>query len=265
MGMAKWKDPWTGQKRPLFVYGVVPYAPAIGAAGVLEVARLCTQPTPACSTAVAQGIRRRSPRKLAAGQPVEAEVNGCGGSRSSARPRSGPTSPSTATSSPATRTSCAFSPAARRALSTWASSGFARGPTSSKSRPSWQDASGADLMVLTIDEMIVRETDFLLQLPADQLHLHARGRRRLPGRLRDRLPGALHRREQPPAAVRHAQGDRLLRRLPAPRCLEESLILSVLGYLPGAVLAWFLYAFTVKVTNLPMQMTAVAGGLDPVA
>jgi putative ABC transport system permease protein len=30
-GMVKWKDPWTGQKRPLFVYGIVPYRPAIAA------------------------------------------------------------------------------------------------------------------------------------------------------------------------------------------------------------------------------------------
>ena len=45
--------------------------------------------------------------------------------------------------------------------------------------------------------------------------------------------------------------------------MEESLILSLLGYLPGAVLAWLLYAFAVKVTNLPMQMTAGARRFDP--
>ncbi len=36
MGTVKWKDPETGEKRPIFVYGVVPYAPAISAAGVIE-------------------------------------------------------------------------------------------------------------------------------------------------------------------------------------------------------------------------------------
>ena len=43
--------------------------------------------------------------------------------------------------------------------------------------------------------------------------------------------------------------------------LEESLILSVLGFLPGAALAWGLYAITVKATNLPLQMTWARGAL----
>ena len=43
--------------------------------------------------------------------------------------------------------------------------------------------------------------------------------------------------------------------------LEESLILSVLGFLPGAAMAWGLYAITVKATNLPLQMTTARGAL----
>ena len=36
MGTVKWRDPWTLDKQPLFVYGVVPYSPAIHAPGVME-------------------------------------------------------------------------------------------------------------------------------------------------------------------------------------------------------------------------------------
>ena len=34
-GTVLWRDPWTGE-RSLFVYGIVPYAPAIGVPGVIE-------------------------------------------------------------------------------------------------------------------------------------------------------------------------------------------------------------------------------------
>ena len=76
MGMAKWRDPWTRDKQPLFVYGVVPYSPAIRAPGVMEAAGLLHE-TDTClfDTHVAQGIRpgRRQGRRRRA---VEAEVNG---------------------------------------------------------------------------------------------------------------------------------------------------------------------------------------------
>ena len=134
-GTARWKDPWTGQKRPLFVYGIVPYAPAIGTDGVLASARLLH----AADTCLFDLRRGRSsagwPRSSPRAGPwrPRSTVNGSG---PSARPRSGPASPSTATSSPATRTSPACSPAARRARSTSAWSGSARGPTRNRSRPS---------------------------------------------------------------------------------------------------------------------------------
>ena len=54
---------------------------------------------------------------------------------------------------------------------------------------------------------------------------------------------------------------RTLDELRATSLEQERLILSLLGYFPGAVLAWLLYAFAVKVTNLPMQMTGGRGAL----
>jgi putative ABC transport system permease protein len=41
--------------------------------------------------------------------------------------------------------------------------------------------------------------------------------------------------------------------------LEAALILSVLGYCPGVVLAGGLYVLTAKATSLPMQMTVFRG------
>ncbi len=133
-GTVRWKDPWTGEKRPLFIYGIVPFAPAFAAEGVLESsARLH-----AADTCLFDIRSRREfagvAAKLAAGAPVAAEVNG------------------------------------RRIKAMGYSDGY-------------------------------------------------------------------------------------LQRV----VLDESLILSVLGYVPGALLAWLLYAFTVGATNLPMRMTLSRG------
>jgi putative ABC transport system permease protein len=46
-----------------------------------------------------------------------------------------------------------------------------------------------------------------------------------------------------------------------PIVLNEWLILSVLGYVPGVALAWALYASTVKATNLTMRITLEHGTL----
>ena len=36
--------------------------------------------------------------------------------------------------------------------------------------------------------------------------------------------------------------------------LKEALILSVVGYLPGLLVAWWLYGVTAAATSLPMQL-----------
>jgi len=43
--------------------------------------------------------------------------------------------------------------------------------------------------------------------------------------------------------------------------LKEALILSVLGYVPGFVMSWFLYIQTEKATGLPIAMTAQLAAL----
>ena len=216
-GMAKWKDPWTGDKRPLFVYGVVPYAPAIEAPGVIGVrGPACTRPIPACSTASRVRSSAQVAAKLAAGEPVEAEVNGAADQgrrhdhdRGQLRRGRQPGHQRRQLPPPS-------SPVGRPARSTSAWSGSARGRRAAGQGRAAQ-ALRRDLLVLTIDEFIDREKDFLLRSRPINFIFTLGAARRLPRRLRDRLPGAVHRREQPSAAVRHAQGDRLLRRVPATR------------------------------------------------
>ena len=75
-GTVLWRDPWTGAKRSLFVYGIVPYAPAIGVPGVTESAG----PLHEADTCLFDTRSRKEfdtvLEKLAAGQQVAAEVNG---------------------------------------------------------------------------------------------------------------------------------------------------------------------------------------------
>ena len=75
-GTVLWRDPWNGAKRSLFVYGIVPYAPAIGVPGVTESAG----PLHEADTCLFDTRSRKEfdtvLEKLAAGQQVAAEVNG---------------------------------------------------------------------------------------------------------------------------------------------------------------------------------------------
>jgi putative ABC transport system permease protein len=76
-GTVQWRDPWTGSKRSLGVYGIAPHAPAIAVPGLAEAtgplheADTCLFDTPTRS-AKEFGVVLK---KLKAGEPVEAEVN----------------------------------------------------------------------------------------------------------------------------------------------------------------------------------------------
>ncbi len=118
---------------------------------------------------------------------------------------------------------------------------------------------GFDLLVMTIPEVIARETDFLLRSrPINFVFTLGAGVGFLVGFaivyqvLYTDVSNHL-----PQYATLKAIGysDLQLQRV----VLVESLILSVLGYVPGTVLAWGLYAFAVKVTNLPMRLTQERG------
>src|SRR5262245_42152189 len=76
-GIVQWRDPWTGSKRSLGVYGIVPHAQAIAVPGLAE----STGPLHEADTCLFD-TRTRSRKefgkvlkKLEAGEPVAAEVN----------------------------------------------------------------------------------------------------------------------------------------------------------------------------------------------
>ncbi len=76
MGTAKWRDPWTMDKQPLFVYGVVPYSPAIRRPGSWKPPANCTRRIPACLTPMSRKEFGQVAAKVAGGERVEAEING---------------------------------------------------------------------------------------------------------------------------------------------------------------------------------------------
>src|SRR5260370_13284955 len=76
-GIVQWRDPWTGSKRSLWVYGIVPHAQPIAVPGLAE----STGPLHEADTCLFD-TRTRSKKefgmvlkKLKAGEPVAAEVN----------------------------------------------------------------------------------------------------------------------------------------------------------------------------------------------
>ena len=121
-----------------------------------------------------------------------------------------------------------------------------------------QKLYGPDLLVLTIAEFIEREKDFMLRSrPINFIFRLGAGVGFLVGfAIVYQVLFTDVSNHLPQYATLKAMGysDGYLQRV----VLEESLILSVLGYLPGAVLAGVLYAFTVQATNLPMRMTRVS-------
>ncbi len=118
---------------------------------------------------------------------------------------------------------------------------------------------GLDLMVLTVQQMMDRETEFLLKSrPINFIFTLGAAVGFLVGfAIVYQVLFTDVNNHLPQYATLKAIGysDGYLRRI----VMEESLILSLLGYLPGAALAWCLYAFAVKVTNLPMSMTLDRG------
>jgi putative ABC transport system permease protein len=259
-GMVKWKDPWTGQKRPLFAYGIVLYAPAIEADGLIESAGLLHE-----ADTCLFDIRSRKEfagvaAQLAAGQPVAAEVNGR---------RIRVVGATTIGASFAVDGNLVTSDANFLRLFPGRPPGsidvglvrLRSGADQPRVKVELRELYGADLLVLTIGEFIDREKDFLLRSrPINFIFTLGAGVGLLVGFaivyqvLFTDVSSHL-----PQYATLKAIGysDGYLRRI----VLHESLVLSVLGYLPGALLAWSLYAVTVKATNLPMRMTLTRGVL----
>ena len=257
---ARWKDPWTGEKRPLFVYGIVPYAPAIGTAGVVESARLL-HPADTCLFDLrARPEFRQVAAKLAAGEPLAAEVNGR---------RIWVVGTTAIGANFAVDGNLVTSDANFARLFPGRPPGsidvgvvrLRPGADEKQVKAELQAIFGSDLLVLTIDEFSERAKDFLLRSrPINFIFgLGAAVGFLIGFAIVYQVLFTDVSNHLPQYATLKAIGysDGYLRRI----VLEESLILSVLGFLPGAALAWVLYAVTVKATNLPLQMTLARGAM----
>jgi putative ABC transport system permease protein len=163
MGMVKWKDPDTGEKRPLFVYGVVPYAPALSALGAIESTALLRE-TDTCLFDI------RSRREfgqvaamLAKGRPVDAEVNGLRHIKVVGTTTIGA---NFAVDGNVVTSDANFSRMFPGRPPGSVDVGVVRlraGAEKEQVKTELRTLYGSDLLVLTIPELIERETDFLLK------------------------------------------------------------------------------------------------------
>jgi len=255
-GIVQWRDPWTGSKRSLFVYGVVPHAQAIAVPGLAE----STGPLHEADTCLFD-TRTRSRKefdmvlkKLEAGEPVEAEVN--------AR-RIKVVGTTTIGASFQVEGNLVTSDANFIRLFPERSPGaidvgavrLRPGADPRHVQADLQRIYGSDLLVLTIDEFTARETDYLLRTrPIGFIFSvgtvvaffvgFAIVYQVLFSDVNNHLP-------QYATLKAIGYADSYLRMI----VLQEGIILSLLGYFPGAVLASGLYALTAKAQGLPMQMT----------
>jgi putative ABC transport system permease protein len=257
-GMVRWKDPATGDKRPLFAYGIVPYAPALNAPGVVE-SETGMHAADTClfdlrARPEFQGIAAQ----IAAGEPLSAEVNG----RRLWVVGSTAIGANFAVDGNLVTSDANFFRLFPGRLPGSIDVGVVRlvpGSDVKQVQAELQKLYGGDLIVLTIAEFADRATDFLLRSRPINFIFSL-------GAFVGFLVGfaivyqvlftdvSNH---LPQYATLKAIGysDGYLRGV----VLQEALILSVLGYVPGAALAWAFYAVAVKATNLPMHMTSARG------
>jgi putative ABC transport system permease protein len=261
MGMAKWRDPWTRDKQPIFVYGIVPYAPAIAAPGVTEAASLLHETDTCLFDSRSRKEFGQVATKVTSGQAVEAEVNELRRMKVVGTTAIGANFAVDGNMVTSDVNFLRLFPGRPPGSVDLGVVRLARGASAQQVKSELAKLFGDDQLVLTIDEMIERETDFLLKSrPINFVFTLGAAVGFLVGfAIVYQVLFTDVNNHLPQYATLKAIGytDGYLRRI----VMEESLILSLLGYLPGALLAWGLYAFAVKVTNLPMQMTASRGGL----
>jgi putative ABC transport system permease protein len=259
-GTVIWRDPWTGAKRSLFVYGVVPFDPAIGVPGVTERAGALHE-----ADTCLFDIRSRQEfetvlEKLAAGQPVAAEVNG----RRVNVVGTTTIGASFDVDGNLVTSDANFSRLFPQRAPASIDLGVVRlrsGSDPDRVKGELQKIYGSDLLLLTTGEFKARDRDYFLRTrPVD--FIFAMGTavgffvgfaivyQVLFSDVNNHLPQYATLK-----AIGYADG--YLRAV----VLEEAAILSLLGYLPGAALAAVLYLLTAKVTSLPMQMTLGRGVL----
>jgi putative ABC transport system permease protein len=257
-GTVRWKDPATGQKRPLFVYGIATHAPAIAAAGMMDAAHRLNEADTCLFDLRARPEFRNIVGQLRGGSPLVAEVNGR---------RIWVVGTTAIGASFAVDGNLVTSDANFHRLFPGRSPGsidvgvvrLVAGAHARQVQAELAQFFGPDLLVLSAAEFADRARDFLLRSRPINFIFSV-------GAFVGFLFGfaivyqvlftdvSNH---LPQYATLKAIGysDRSLRRI----VFHEALILSVLGYLPGVALAWALYAFTVNATNLPMRITPERG------
>ncbi|SRR5579883_2958761 len=257
-GTVLWRDPWTGAKRLLFVYGIVPYSPAIGISGVTESADALHEADTCLFDTRSRNQFETVLQKLAVGEPVAAEVN-------SRRVKVVGTTTIGASfdvdGNLVTSDANFFRLFPQRAPAS-IDLGVVRlrpGSDPRQVKGELQKIYGSDLLVLTTGEFKERDKDYFLRTrPVDFIFAMGTAVGFFVGfAIVYQVLFTDVNNHLPQYATLKAIGytDGYLRRV----VLEEGVILSLLGYLPGAALAAVLYVLTAKATSLPMQMTLGRG------
>jgi putative ABC transport system permease protein len=257
-GTVRWKDPRSGQKRALFIYGIATHAPAIGTPGLLESAGRLNAADTCLFDLRARPELSGVTKAITAGSPLVAEINGR---------RIWVVGTTTIGASFAVDGNLVTNDANFHRLFPGRPPGsidvgvvrLVAGADAQQVKVELQNLYGPDLLVLSAAEFADRAKDFMLRSRPINFIFGI-------GAFVGFLVGfaivyqvlftdvSNH---LPQYATLKAIGysDGSLRRI----VLHEALILSVLGYIPGVALAWALYAFTVNATNLPMRITADRG------
>jgi putative ABC transport system permease protein len=264
IGTGQWKnlqqpDAPTGEKRNLAVYGIVPYAPAIAAPGVTESSGQLNE-----ADSVLFDTRSRPEfapviARLQAGDRVEAEVNG----RRIKVVGKTAIGASFQSDGNLVSSDLNFRRLTGRPLGS-IDLGVIRlrpGADPQRVKVELQKSLGPDMLALTKGEYIEREKTYMLRRsPVNFVFTLGTAVGFLVGFaivyqvLFTEVSNHL-----PQFATLKAIGysDGYLRWV----VLQEALILSGLGFLPGALLARGLYAVAIRATNLPMAMTVDRGAL----
>jgi putative ABC transport system permease protein len=257
-GTVIWRDPWTGAKRSLFVYGIVPFAPAIGVPGVTEWAGALHEEDTCLFDTRSRKEFDTVLEKLAASQPVAAEVN----SRRIKVVGTTTIGASFDVEGNLVTSDANFIRLFPQRAPASIDLGVVRlrsGADPHLVKGELQRIYGSDLLVLTAGELKERDKDYFLRTrPVDFIFAMGTAVGFFVGfaivyqvlftDVNNHLPQYATLK-----AIGYADG--YLRRV----VLEEAVILSLLGYLPGAALAAVLYVLTAKATSLPMQMTLGRG------
>ncbi len=257
-GTVLWRDPWTGAKSSLFVYGIVPYAPAIGVPGIAESAGALHEADTCLFDTRSRNQFETVLQRLAAGDSVEAEING-------RRVKVVGTTTIGASfdvdGNLVTSDANFFRLFPQRAPASIDVGVVRLRPESDPRRvqAKLQQIYGADLLVLTTAEFKERDKDYFLRTrPVDFIFAMGTAVGFFVGfAIVYQVLFSDVNNHLPQYATLKAIGytDGYLRRV----VLEEAVILSLLGYLPGAALSAVLYVLTAKATSLPMQMTLGRG------